>query len=151
MRIYSLCLLAASCSALATAVNANTIFEDQDTALISNPSPAGAVDLGPDGQVGGIGGPLSFTMPIDGLFTLTVQDCCLVGDVYQAFVDGESLGFTSAVPLGGPDLTSGTFSTYLAAGLIRMTSRTRYSRASASTALTVAGLCPPCTAPRVWK
>ena len=56
-------------------------------------------------------------MPFDGIFTIAVDDCCLVADVYQTLVDGASLGLTSPVPLGGPAFSSGTFSTYLAPGL----------------------------------
>jgi hypothetical protein len=92
------------------------IFENGDTASVSNPAPAGSYALGPLGAVGGIGGPRPFALPFSGQFTLGVADCCLVGDVYQAFVDGHSLGFTSSVPVGGPTLSTGTFSLFLTAG-----------------------------------
>lgn len=95
---------------------AETIFDNVDTASAANVSPAGSTGLGPDGAVGGIGGPVAFSMPFDGAFTLTVDDCCLVGDVYQVFVDGASLGFTADVPLDGPTLSAGTFSEFLTAG-----------------------------------
>jgi hypothetical protein len=65
---------------------------------------------------GGIGGPIGFTSPIAGTLTVLVQDCCLVGDVYQTFVNGTSLGYTTFVALGGPTASSGTFTTSIGAG-----------------------------------
>jgi hypothetical protein len=47
---------------------------------------------------------------------MTVTDCCLVGDVYQAFLDGTSLGFTSFEPIGGPTLSSGSFTASILPG-----------------------------------
>jgi hypothetical protein len=96
-----------------------TIFSNNDVASAANAAPAGSTwPAGtPGGLVGGIGGPVSFTMPFSGTFTLTVADCCFVGDVYQAFIDGVSQGFTSIVPLNGPTNSTGTFSEFLTAGL----------------------------------
>jgi hypothetical protein len=93
-----------------------TVFNAGLNASVGNPSPAGSTGLGSLGAVGGIGGAVPFTAPFDGMLTMTVTDCCLVGDVYQAFVDGVSLGFTAAVPLGGPINSSGVFTEYLTAG-----------------------------------
>ena len=108
-------VIAATLSIVAAA-NAEPIFDYQAIASAANPAPAGSRALGPAGAVGGIGGPVSFTMPYSGMFTLSVGDCCLVGDVYQAFVDGRSLGFTKAVPLYGPQYSTGTFTAFLSAG-----------------------------------
>lgn len=120
--VCTLCLIIGAalvlvCNAVASPIT--TLFIDDDTASASNPAPAGSIwPAGdPGGAVGGIGGAVSFTMPFAGSFTLAVQDCCLVGDIYQVFVDGESLGFTSAVPFGGPTPSSGTFSLFLSAGV----------------------------------
>ncbi len=88
------------------------------TASTANPSPAGSSGLGPFGAVGGIGGPISFIAPSAGILTMTVADepFSLVGDVFEAFVNGVSLGFTSAVPLFGPTPSSGTFTVAVPAG-----------------------------------
>ena len=102
-----------ACAAMAGPVS---LFTSTLIASAANPSPVGATGLGPGGAVGGVGGPIQFAMPFDGLFTLVLQDCCLVGDVYQAFVDGASVGFTSAVPIGGPVMSEGAFSVALLAG-----------------------------------
>jgi len=113
-------LLAALVLALVLAGSATagtvTLFDNIDVASSSNPAPAGSSNLGPLGSVGGIGGPISFTMPMAGVFTLTVNDLFLVGDVYQAFIDGVSQGFTSTVELGGPTNSTGSFTEYLSAG-----------------------------------
>jgi len=84
----------------------------------ANPSPAGSTGLGPMGAVGGIPGPVSFTAPFTGTLVMTVFPTVdfQAGDVYQAFVDGVSLGFTSGVPLFGTQFTSGTFMTPVSAG-----------------------------------
>ena len=92
------------------------VFSDTPVASAANPAPAGSTGLGLGGAVGGIGGAVGFTMPFDGLFTLTVTDCCIVGDVYQAFIDGVSMGFTSPVAIGGPTGSSGSFTEFLFAG-----------------------------------
>jgi hypothetical protein len=84
----------------------------------SNPAAPGSfnpINLSPVAG-GGIGGPVSFTSPISGILTMTVTDCCTVGDVYQAFLDGVSLGFTSFEPIGGSTLSSGTFSAPISLG-----------------------------------
>ncbi len=93
-----------------------TVISALPVAYDTNPSPAGSTLLGPLGAVGGIGGPVTFTAPFAGTLTLSVVDCCIIGDVYQAFVDGVSLGFTSFVPLYGPTMGSGDFTVYLTAG-----------------------------------
>lgn len=89
-----------------------------ETASTSNPSPPNSTGLGPLGAVGGINGPVSFVAPFTGDVVMTVEPSQPVfsGDVYQAFIDGTSLGFTTAVPLFGPDFTSGTLITSVTAG-----------------------------------
>ena len=92
-------------------------------ASTANPAPAGSTGLGtfnplmfPTGA-GGIGGPYIFTAPFTGTLVVKVQPSIgkFGGDVYQAFVDGNSLGFTPQVPLFGPD-SVGTFTTPVSAG-----------------------------------
>jgi len=89
-----------------------------ELAASGNAAPAGSFDpinlVGVTG--GGIGGPIGFTSPVAGTLTVSVQDCCLVGDVYQTFVNGTSLGYTSYVQIGGPTNSSGTFTTSIASG-----------------------------------
>jgi hypothetical protein len=90
------------------------------SASAANPSPAGSTGLGPLGAIGGIPGPISFTAPFTGTLVMTVEPNPVTrifpGDVYQAFVDGTSLGFTSGVELFGTAFTSGTFTTPITAG-----------------------------------
>jgi hypothetical protein len=105
--------LAAATPASATTYSIGTFGE---TASAGNPAPAGSTGLGPGGAVGGIGGPISFVSPVSGLLTMTVTDCCLVGDVYQAFVNGASLGFTSPALIGSGPLSSGVFTVGISAG-----------------------------------
>ncbi|HEY3910669.1 MAG TPA: hypothetical protein VGM07_12370 [Stellaceae bacterium] len=90
-----------------------------ETASTANPAPAGSTGLGPLGPVGGIGGPFTFTATVAGTLQMTVQPSVgkFAGDVYQAFVDGISLGFTPEVPLFGPNLSIGTFTTPISAGV----------------------------------
>ncbi len=74
--------------------------------------PAPATGYGPGGMVGGIdGGPLSLTIPgtLPGHVTVSIDDCCLVGDIYEATVGSAPFMWTSVVPLGGPTLSSGSF------------------------------------------
>src|SRR4051794_9000209 len=75
-------------------------------------APAGSgavVPFGPGGAVGGLEtGLITFTDVAETL-TITVIDCCLVGDVYEVVLDGVSLGTTAQVPIGGPTNSTGTF------------------------------------------
>lgn len=95
-----------------------------ETASTANPAPAGSTGLGtfnPIGSptgVGGIGGPISFNVSHAGTLVMTVQPTVqmFAGDVYQAFVNGNSLGFTTPVPLFGSNFSTGTFTTPVAAG-----------------------------------
>jgi hypothetical protein len=83
------------------------------------PSPAGSTGLGPKGAIGGmVGGAVTFSAPFDGTLTMQVADLAQQGDVYQAFVNGHSLGFTAHVPLDidGTNLSTGTFTTHVLAG-----------------------------------
>ena len=89
------------------------------SASATAPIPAGAVTPpGPGGPVGGLtGGLISFTDPTTETLTITVRDCCLVGDVYEVVLDGASLGLTAIVPLNGPTNSTGVFTvTGVAAG-----------------------------------
>jgi PEP-CTERM motif len=73
--------------------------------------PAPATGYGPLGMVGGLdGGPLSLTIPgeLPGYITVKIDDCCLVGDIYEATVGSTPFAPTSIVPLGGPTLSTGT-------------------------------------------
>jgi hypothetical protein len=93
--------------------NASTILLPPTTyvASVGNPSPAGSTGLGPGGAVGGIGGPISICGPTSspapcaapsaGTLRMTVEafEFGDSGDVYQAFVNGSSVGLTSGVPL----------------------------------------------------
>ncbi len=94
-------------------VNASTILlpPTSYSASTGNPSPAGSTGLGPFGAVGGIGGPISTCgttasptpciAPTAGTLRMTVMDSEFSdpGDVFQAFVNGNPIGFTSPVPL----------------------------------------------------
>ena len=100
-------------------VNANTILLPPTTytASTQNPSPPGSTGLGPYNPiasptgVGGIGGPISTcgtaasptpcVAPTPGTLRMTVQDeeFTDAGNVFEAFVDGFSIGFTSGVSL----------------------------------------------------
>lgn len=110
--------------------SATTIGTFPVTASTANPAPTGSTHLGtynPIGSptgVGGIGGPVSFTAPFTGDLVMQVGPLVLngtplgfQGDVYQAFVNGSSLGFTSGVPLFGSQFSTGTFTTPVAAGV----------------------------------
>jgi hypothetical protein len=64
--------------------------------------------LGPLGAVGGIGGPYTFTAPFIGTLIMKVQPAIgsFAGDVFQAFVDGKSLGFTHKCRCSHPPFQS---------------------------------------------
>lgn len=99
------------------------------TASTTHPAPAGSTNLGtfnpvssPTG-VGGIGGPVDFNVSSPGTLVIKVGPLIesgspvgFAGNVYQVFVDGNSLGFTSGVPVGGTQFSSGTFTTPVPAG-----------------------------------
>ncbi len=81
--------------------------------------PAGATAAleGPTGFGGGlIEGPIAVTAPTDGVFSISVADLGLVGDVFEVLLDGASLGTTAPVAVGGPTLSSGVFTAPVAAG-----------------------------------
>ncbi|MGH7047727.1 MAG: PEP-CTERM sorting domain-containing protein [Stellaceae bacterium] len=94
------------------------------------PSPPGSVwpSSPPDGDVGGIingtappaCGPIAFTATFAGTLVMAVQQTVPfgAGHVFQAFVDGASVGTTSIVPVAipGTDFTSGTFTADIPAG-----------------------------------
>lgn len=121
MKISAICVTLVLALLLVGNATAGVLFDYGGlTTSTSTASPAGStwpLGIGALGAVGGMdGGPISFTMAASDTFSLTIIDCCLVGDIYQAFVDGTSLGFTSIVPLGGPTNSTGTFSVELSAG-----------------------------------
>ena len=58
---------------------------------------------------------LTLTSPA--LLTVTVADCCIVGDFYAVYVDGEIIGITPEVELFGPTLSSGSASVVLGPGV----------------------------------
>jgi hypothetical protein len=111
---------AALLSLVGGSVGAFTIGTFNKVASTATPSPVGSTGLNPMGPaVGGMdGGPVTFTAPFAGLLTMQVDDIAEGGDVYQAFVNGASLGFTSPVPINpdGTFLSSGTFTVPIPAG-----------------------------------
>jgi hypothetical protein len=94
------------------------------SASTANPAPAGSTGLGPFNPIlsptgiGGVAGPVAFTAPFTGTLIMKVEPSVgkFAGDVYQAFVNGASLGFTPQVPLFGPNVSVGTFTTPVSAG-----------------------------------
>ncbi len=93
-------------------------------ASTANPAPSGSTGLGRlcSAPAGGIGGPYTFTAPFTGTLIVKVQPSVgkFGGDVYQAFVDGNSLGFTPQVPLSfwsSGTLSVGTFTTPVSMGI----------------------------------
>ena len=99
------------------------IYNGGGTASIASPLPAGFVGPPPgfDPPPGGLGpvggwdqGPFNFVLPGPGPYDLLIQiqDCCLVGDIYDPVLNGVDLGWTAIVPLGGPALSTGSFYLY---------------------------------------
>ncbi len=113
--------------ASAAAVPIGTFTE---TASASCPAPPGSIwPSDPplrDGDVGGIFnnseetscGAITFEVPAGGTLVVSVQPAVPVfaGDVYQAFIDGNSVGITTPVPLFGSNFSAGTFTTPISAG-----------------------------------
>lgn len=64
----------------------------------------------------GLSGVVNFSAPSFGGVSVTVTDCCIVGDYYSAFLDGVLIGTTPVVPINGPTLSSATFLATLGAG-----------------------------------
>lgn len=94
------------------------------TATVGTPAPAGATAglAGPLGMVGGIvGGAIVIDLPVGPqpgwYLTISVADCCIVGDVFEVLLDGVSLGITAPVPQGGPTLSTGSFTVFALPGL----------------------------------
>lgn len=99
---------------MAAVCNASTILlSTSATASTGNPIPAGTT-FAPGSTAGGgiAGGALGFVSPGPGYLTITVTDCCLVGDVYEAILNGTSLGYTSFQPIGGGTLSVGVFTVH---------------------------------------
>lgn len=91
----------------------------------SAPAPAGTGTPTPFGPAGGGGEsdsngnpvPLyTFAVPFTGNVTVSIQDCCLIGDVFQLAVDNSFLGQTAIVPIAGSTNSTGSFTLNLAAG-----------------------------------
>lgn len=104
----------------ASATVIGTLLETVSSAV---PAPSGSTGLNPSNPHGGgmESGPVTFTAPFDGTLTMVVADLVQQGDVYQAFVNGHSLGFTESVPLitdfdAITNLSTGTFTTHVSAG-----------------------------------
>jgi hypothetical protein len=126
LRNYLLAGVAAvAVAAAASAVQAGTvtligpsaIYSASATASAPVGSTGGPHGFGPGGAVGGLEtGLITFTDPTAETLTITVKDGFLVGDVYEAVLDGTSLGITKEVPLGGPTLSTGVFTASAGAG-----------------------------------
>ncbi len=113
--------------ASAAAVPIGTFTE---TASASCPAPTGSIwPSDPplrDGDVGGIFnnseetscGPISFEILAGGTLVISAQPAVplFAGDVYQVFVDGNSVGVTTPVPLFGSNFSAGTFTMPISAG-----------------------------------
>ncbi|HTV45947.1 MAG TPA: PEP-CTERM sorting domain-containing protein [Stellaceae bacterium] len=103
-------------------------FNEQASAACPSPPSSVWPSSPPNGDVGGLingtappaCGPIAFTAPFAGTLVMTVQQSTTfgAGHVFQAFVDGNSVGTTSIVPVSvtGTDFTSGTFTAEIPAG-----------------------------------
>lgn len=106
-KLFLVALMAASLCSASTILLSTSV-----TADASNPIPAGTT-FAPGGTAGGgIGGPLAFVSPGPGYLTITITDCCLVGDVFEAVLNGTSLGYSPFVPIGGPTNSVGVFTVH---------------------------------------
>lgn len=65
---------------------------------------------------GGVTPALNFTAPAGQHVKVYVQDCCIGGDYYAAYLDFSYIGTTPYVPQYGSVLSSGTFLAYLGGG-----------------------------------
>lgn len=100
-----------------TLIGPSATFGANANAAAPTGATGGTYGFGPGGAVGGLtSGLITFTDPSPEMLTISIQDCCIVGDVYEAVLDGTSLGTTSAVPLYGSTLSTGTFSLFAGAG-----------------------------------
>jgi len=96
-----------------------TLFNGSDNADVSIAAPAGDINAGGvGGSPNDYNGAYTFTLPSDGLLEVDVQDCCIVGDVYDVAVNGAYVGSTAIVPLYGPALSTGTFDVNVGAGVV---------------------------------
>ena len=85
--------------------------------LVAAPAGATSVLAGPLGLVGGLqSGPITINVARIGTLTVTVADIGAVGDVFEVFGDGVSLGTTAPVAVGGPANSTGTFAFTVEAG-----------------------------------
>lgn len=96
-----------------------TLFDTSVTAdvLVAAPSGATPALAGPLGLVGGLqSGPITINVARSGTLTITVADIGFVGDVFEVFGDGVSLGTTAPVAVDGPVNSIGTFALAVGAG-----------------------------------
>jgi|SRR5208283_4839111 len=124
-RVHTLLVVVLAVASMASAQATITLYSSS-TATASISTPGQAVNIfpapatyygGPLGMVGGWDqGPVSFTVPFNGLVTVGIDDCCLVGDIYGVAVGSAFWGNTSVVPLGGPTNSTGSFTFALTAG-----------------------------------
>jgi hypothetical protein len=96
------------------------IFTAGENASQTVAIPAGTTyPAGATGGGGMIGGAIGFST-LGGFSSVTlhinITDCCLVGDVYEAILDGVSAGITAAEPIGGSTLSTGDFFVTVAGG-----------------------------------
>jgi len=116
-RMMVLGLLALAVALTAAPAMAIPITSGSLTAQQGNPIPAGMTFVpGPAGGGGVDGGAIAFATPFSGMVTISIQDCCLIGDVYEVTLDGTSLGWTAPEPIGGSTLSSGSFTAYAFGG-----------------------------------
>ena len=96
-----------------------TLFDTFVTAdnLVAAPLGAASALAGPLGLVGGLqSGPIIINVARVGTLTVTVADIGAVGDVFEVFGDGVSLGTTTPAAVGGPANSTGTFAFAIGAG-----------------------------------
>lgn len=120
LRIPAAATLLALLAAAPVSAAPITLFDSFVTTDVGVAAPPGATPslAGPLGLVGGLqGGAISISAPDNGFLTITVTDLGAVGDVFDVFADGASLGTTAPVSVGGPDNSTGTFRVAVSAGL----------------------------------
>ena len=101
------------------AAHAAVLASGTGTASASIAAPAGTGTPTPFGPVGAFGGWAGGLIPFvsaAGAVTITVSDCCLIGDVFQVSVDGIFIGESPSAPLGGSTNSVGVFTPTLSAG-----------------------------------
>jgi hypothetical protein len=115
-------ILLVSAFPFAAAASELLIFDTGGTSLVetSTPKPAGTTyPVGPAGGGGLDGGAIGFSTigpysPVT--LHITVSDLFAVGDVFEAILDGLSVGITSAVPMFSSTHSTGDFYVTVAGG-----------------------------------